>query len=95
MVFLSYEFTNIFLNLIEVNETMATYLFLIGERLSQVLIKHFTFNTVQKMCKPSYYYTYFYCAYLNCSDKKLQGDLKYSCPISPNYAYKDFNPKCL
>ena len=82
MVFLSYEFTNIFLNLIEVIETMATYLFLIGERLSQMLIKHFTFNTVQKMCKPSYYYTYFYCAYLNCSDKRLQGDLKCSCPMS-------------
>ena len=87
-----YKFINIFLNSIEVNETIATYLFLIGEGLSQMLLKHFTFNTVQKMCKPSYYYTCFYCAYLNCSDERSQGDLKCSCPISPNYAYKDFNP---
>ena len=47
MVFLSYNITTIFLNLIGIIETMVTNLFLMSERLSQMIIIYFISNSAE------------------------------------------------
>ena len=48
MVFLPYDFTNIFLILVGTIETMVTSLLLMSEKLSQMTMIYSTFKTVQK-----------------------------------------------